>query len=134
MVKTVDYILKFHEDFYHPIKEELKISTTRRTSKPINIGDFVIATFEPSDKLLILRIDGHYAKKLKDLSRNDAVNEGYYHANLLKHELRMIYPEICDDDYVYIYQFTAIRDRAKTPLREFEANYMLNNGVWMVKQ
>ena len=46
----------------------------------------------------------------------------------------MIYPEISDDDYVYIYQFTAIRDRAKTPLREFEANYMLNNGVWMVKQ
>lgn len=134
MVKTVDYILKFHEDFYLPIKEEVKDATTRASSKPLNIDDFVIATFEPSDKLLILRIDNHYARRLKDLTNTEAKNEGYRHADLLKHEIKNIYPEISDEDYVYIYQFTVIRERAKTPLREFEANYILNNGVWMVKQ
>lgn len=134
MGKPVDYILKFHEDFYQPIKSEIKEATTRASSKPLNIDDFVIATFEPSDKLLLLRIDNHYARRLKDLTRLEAKNEGYNHSDLLKHEIKNIYPELSDDDYVYIYQFSVIKERAKTPLREFEANYILNNGVWVVKQ
>ena len=133
-MKPVDYILKFHEDFYRPIAQRIKEATTRASSKPLNIDDFVIATFEPSDKLLLLRIDEHYAKRLKDLDNSEAKIEGYLHEDLLKHEIKNIYPNLKDDNYVYIYQFTVIRERDKTPLHEFKANYMLNNGVWVVKQ
>lgn len=133
MVKHTDYFLKFHEDFYQPIKEDIKISTIRDGTKPINVGDFVIATFAPSDKLLLLRIDEHYAMKLQDLGRNEAINEGYYHKDLLKHELRMIYPELSYDDYVYIYKFTNIREK-RGNLESFRSSFVLDANKWVAKK
>ena len=132
MVKTVDYILKFHEDYYTPIREEIKIATSRATSKPLNIGDFCIATFLPSDKLLLLRIDGHYAMRLKDLDRGDARQEGYYHEDLLKHELKTIYPELQPDDYVYIYRFKRVGEQ-RSALNRFRSTYKFNQDQWLVK-
>ena len=34
-----DYVLKFHEDFYNPIIDEVKYSTIRDEPKPIDKGD-----------------------------------------------------------------------------------------------
>ena len=131
MVKPVDYILKFHEDYYTLIEESIKKATSRAESKPLDIGDFVIATFLPSDKLLLLRIEGHYAMRLKDLGRDDARQEGYYHEDLLKHELKTIYPDLKPDDYVYIYRFYNVR--GKSPLQTFQSKYQFNEGQWVVK-
>lgn len=133
MVKTADYILKFNPDFYDSIRENIKEATTRASSGPVNIGDFVIATFEPSDKLLLLRIDEHYARKLKDLTRYEAKAEGYYHEDLLKHELKNIYPTIGDDDYVYFYRFINIREK-RSALQDFRSSYILEEGKWVAKK
>lgn len=103
-----DYVLKFHEDFYNPIIDEVKYSTIRDEPKPIDKGDYVFASFKPSNNAVLLRIIEHYAMKLKDLTRKEVHNEGYLHKDILKHELHHIYPNLKDDDYVYIYLFERI--------------------------
>lgn len=132
MVKTTDYVLKFNEDFYTPIREGIKTATTRADSKPLDIGDFCIATFQPSDKLLVLRIDGHYAMRLKDLDLADARQEGYYHEDLLKHELKTIYPDLNRDDYVYIYRFTRVGEQ-RSALQAFRSKYIFTDNQWSLK-
>ena len=44
-MKINDYVLKFNKEFYQPIEERAKESTIRKNSKPINIGDYVVAYF-----------------------------------------------------------------------------------------
>ena len=48
-IEPVDYVLKFHKDFYYPIYDQYKITTIRRESKPLNIGDYCFADFIDSD-------------------------------------------------------------------------------------
>lgn len=130
MVKTSDYILKFNKDFYNPIIDDIKKATIRADTKPLDIGDFVIATFQPSDKLLLLRIENHYAKRLKDLSIVEAKNEGYCHEDLLKHALKTFYPELRGDDYLYVHMFEVVHDQ-RTCLSNFRSEYEFNNFKWV---
>ena len=116
-MKPVDYFLKFHTDFYHPINEGIKVSTIRDESKPLNINDICVAYFPLGKKALLLRIDNHYAKRLKDLGEIEAQNEGYYHPDMLRHELVNIYPNLTDEDYVYIYEFTLVKGYRQTVLQ-----------------
>ena len=132
MVKVNEYQLKFHEDYYQPIREEIKIATTRNKPKPLNIGDFVIATFLPSDKLMLLQIKEHYAMRLKDLTETEAKREGYFHEDLLKHELKTIYPDLTDEDYVYIYKFKR-RTESRTALNTFRNEHVLKDNQWVSK-
>ena len=39
--------------------------------------------------------------RFKDLNGRHAWFEGYKHVDLLKHELRNIYPDICDDTVLF---------------------------------
>ena len=111
-VVPVDYVLKFDEDFYNVITDGVKVSTIRGESKPIDIGDYVFAIFPPSkDKVKLLKICGHYAIKFKDISCDEAKMEGYFHVDLLKHELKSFYSDIVDDDYVYVYCFEVITNQ-----------------------
>lgn len=109
MIEPVDYVLKFNADFYQPIMEEIKTSTIRADSKPLNVGDVCYAYFPDIKTVMFLLITDHYAKKVHDLNKDDAYAEGYLHEDLLKHELRSIYPELLDTDYVYIYKFQGVR-------------------------
>ena len=131
MVKLSDYILKFHPDFYNPIRDNYKVSTIRAESKPLNINDYVIATFTPTEKLLSIQIEEHYAMRLKDLTKHEAKMEGYYHPDLLRHELKNIYPDLKDDDYVYIYIFG--RSRENIGVLDFKGTHKLINGEWRPK-
>lgn len=111
--KVSDYIFKFNEDFFDVIDSNVKTSTIRSSSKPVNVGDEVYAYFPSSkkdDKVMLIKIIDHYAKKVKDLTEKEAYLEGYRHADLLKHELYNIYPNLNDNDYVYIYIFEQIND------------------------
>ena len=109
MIVPVEYILKFDKDFYQPIMEEIKTSTIRAASKPLNVGDICYAYFPDIQTVMFLLITDHYAKRLCDLNKEDALTEGYLHENLLKHELKNIYPHLEDHDYVYIYKFQGVR-------------------------
>ena len=84
-----DYVLKFNEEFYYPIKEGVKESTIRKSSKPLNVGDYVVAFFPELKKGLLLKIVEHYAKKLNELSYIEAACEGYCHKDLLIHAIKL---------------------------------------------
>lgn len=109
MIEPVEYVLRFNNDFYQPIMEEIKTSTIRAESKPLKIGDICYTYFPEIQTVMFLYITDHYAKKFQDLNKDDALTEGYLHEDLLKHELKNIYPEVDDDDYVYIYKFQGVR-------------------------
>ena len=109
-MKINDYVLKFNEEFYCPIKQGVKESTIRKNSKPMNVGDCVVAYFPELKQGLLLQITEHYAKKLNELSYEEAKCEGYYHSDLLIHSIKLIYPELKEDDYVYFYKFRRVDD------------------------
>ena len=118
-MKIADYYFKFHRNFYHPINDEVKVSTIRDESKPVDIDNVCIAYFNPIEEgiigdALLLRIDNHYAKKFKDLELIEAQNEGYNHPDLLRHELLNIYPNLNEENYVYIYEFTLVKGHFST--------------------
>ena len=102
---TNDYVLKFHDDFHNPIMRGVKISTIRDKPKPINKGDLIDVCFKPSERTRTIKILRHYAIKFNDINDDIANKEGYLHKDLLKHELKNIYPSIQPDDYIYIYEF-----------------------------
>lgn len=104
-MKINDYVLKFNKEFYYPIKQGTKESTIRKNTKPLNVGDYVVAFFPELKQGLLLKITEHYAKKLNELSHKEAKDEGYYHRDLLIHSIKKIYPELKEDDYVYFYKF-----------------------------
>lgn len=121
------YTLKFNGDFFQPIMDEVKTSTMRINSKPIKIGDYCYAHFIDINRVILLKITDHYAKKVHDLNKDDAYCEGYLHEDLLKHELRhKIYPELKDDDYVYIYKFKGVTD---TRVNGENVRELLNNFI-----
>ena len=99
------YVFKFHDDFWWPIINDIKTSTIRDSSKPVNIHETVTALFKPSGNKKEIKITKHYAVRFKDIDNEIAEKEGYLHDDLLKHELRNIYPNLKDDDYVYVYEF-----------------------------
>ena len=104
-MKINDYVLKFNKEFYYPIKQGTKESTIRKNTKPLNVGDYVVAFFPELKQGLLLQITEHYAKKLNELSHKEAECEGYYHSDLLIHSIKKIYLELKEDDYVYFYKF-----------------------------
>ena len=115
-----DYVLKFNEEFYYPIKEGVKESTIRKSSKPLNVGDYVVAFFPELKKGLLLKIVEHYAKKLNELSYIEAACEGYCHKDLLIHAIKNIYPELKEDDYVHFYKFDRINNAGtQTRINDF---------------
>lgn len=104
--------LKFDEDFKNPIIDGCKISTSRLSDKDLIVGDefkFVFIPFENNyDYNLMGVITKVESVKFKNLSRVHAENEGYFHVDLLKHELKHFYPDIRWDTIVYIYSFQVI--------------------------
>ena len=109
-MKINDYVLKFNKEFYYPIKQGTKESTIRKNTKPMAVGDYVVAFFPELKQGLLLKITEQYAKKLNELSYEEAKNEGYMHSDLLKHTLKCIYSDLKGGDYVYIYEFTTISE------------------------
>lgn len=121
-MKIQDYVFKFDGDFYHPIMDDIKVSTIRANSKPVDIGDLVYGYFQSIEKACVLEIINHYSMRLKDLRGYEAQNEGYGHQDLLKHELKNIYPTLNDEDYVFIYQFKVIRNKVRQDINSFLDN------------
>ena len=104
--------LKFHEDFKNPILKKGKISTTRVKKKNFSVGDEFKFVFIPIENNRSVKLRGVITKfetvKFKNLNNIHAKNEGYLHVDLLRHELRNIYPDIKWNTPCYIYEFTVI--------------------------
>lgn len=99
------YEFKFSKQYWKPLICGVKITTIRDKSKPVKTKDQVRLKFMDTNYKGIAKISKHYAIQFRDIGYTEAKNEGYCHPELLKHELKQIYPTLKETDYVYIYEF-----------------------------
>ena len=97
--------LKFKQYFLKPLRSMKKMSTIRKSDKGLKKGDLVRCTFEGMDFAMFQVVGCVETVKFKDLSHVHAWFEGYRHVDLLKHELKIIYPDICDDTVLFQIKF-----------------------------
>lgn len=98
-------ILKFKPYFFEPLRSIEKMATIRKSNKGLKKGDLVKCRFEWTDDYLIRKVRLVEKVKFKDLDNIHAWFEGYKHVDLLKHELKIIYPDICDDTVLFQIKF-----------------------------
>lgn len=108
--------LKFKPYFFEPLRSMKKMATIRKSDKGLKKGDLVRCAFEGMDFGLFQVVGCVEQVKFKDLSNIHAWFEGYRHVDLLKHELRNIYPDICDDTVL----FQIIFERPRLPSHHFK--------------
>lgn len=89
------------------------MSTIRKSDKGLKKGDIVECVFEGTHFCLHRRVERMELVKFKDLDDTHAWYEGYRHVDLLKHELKSIYPDIHDDTVLFQIIF-------EIPTKEFQ--------------
>lgn len=97
--------LKFKPYFIEPLRSMKKISTIRKSDKGLKKGDVVECVFEGCRVSWLRRVRCVEQVKFKELDHNHAWLEGYKHVDLLKHELKIIYPDIHDDTILFQIKF-----------------------------
>lgn len=97
--------LKFKPYFIEPLRSMKKISTIRKSDKELKKGDVVECVFEGCRVSWLRRVRCVEQVKFKELDHNHAWLEGYTHVDLLKHELKIIYPDIHDDTVLFQIKF-----------------------------
>ncbi len=112
--------LKFKPYFFEPLRSRKKMATIRKSDKGLKKGDLVECWFEGTGFCLLRVVRRVEQVKFKDLKHNHAWFEGYKHVDLLKHELKSIYPDICGDTVL----FQIIFERPTLP---FESCWDENN-------
>ena len=93
--------LKFKPYFIEPLRSMRKISTIRKSDKGLKKEDIVECVFEGTNFSIFRIVESVEQVKFKDLKHNHAWFEGYRHVDLLKHELKSIYPDICGDTVLF---------------------------------
>lgn len=93
--------LKFKPYFIEPLRSMRKISTIRKSDKGLKKEDIVECVFEGTNFSIFRIVESVEQVKFKELDNARAWGEGYKHVALLKHELRDIYPDICDDTVLF---------------------------------
>lgn len=93
--------LKFKPYFIEPLRSMKKISTIRKSDKGLKKGDVVECVFEGCRFSWLRRVRCVEQVKFKALDDDHAWFEGYKHVDLLKHELKIIYPDIHDDTVLF---------------------------------
>lgn len=113
--------LMFKPYFFEPLRSMEKMATIRKSDKGLKKGDIVECAVKGSI-FCLHRIVGRVEEvRFKDLNRVHAWFEGYKHVDLLKHELRTIYPDICDDTVLFQILF-------EIPTREFNDLKLRRDG------
>lgn len=93
--------LEFENYFMEPLRSMEKRATIRKSDKGLKKGDIVECTFKGSIFCMYRMVRRVEEVRFKDLNMRHAWFEGYKHVDLLKHELRDIYPDICDDTVLF---------------------------------
>lgn len=98
-------ILKFKPYFIDPLRSMKKVSTIRKTDKGLKKDDLVECVFEGTTFSIFRIVESIEQFKFEELDHTCAWFEGYTHVDLLKHELKIIYPDICDDTVLFQIKF-----------------------------
>lgn len=94
-------ILKFKPYFIDPLRSMKKVSTIRKSDKGLKKDDIVECVFEGTTFSIFRIVESVEKVKFKDLDNAHAWFEGYKHVDLLKHELKIIYPDLHDDTILF---------------------------------
>ena len=105
--------LNFKHYLIEPLRNMQKMATIRKSDKGLKKGDIVECAINGAHFCLHRRVERIELVKFKDLNDTHAWYEGYRHVDLLKHELESIYPDICDDTFLFQIIF-------EIPTKEFQ--------------
>lgn len=97
--------LEFKPYLFEPLRSMKKMSTIRKSDKGLKKDDIVECVFEGCRVSLLQRVRCVEQVKFKELDHAHAWLEGYHHVDLLKHELKIIYPDIHDDTVLFQIKF-----------------------------
>lgn len=98
-------ILKFKPYFIDPLRSMKKVSTIRKSDKGLKKDDIVECVFEGTTFSIFRIVESVEQVKFKELNNARAWFEGYNHVDLLKHELKIIYPDLHDDTILFQIKF-----------------------------
>ncbi len=108
--------LEFKPYFFEPLRSRKKMATIRKSDKGLKKDDIVECVFERTNFSIFRIVESVEQFKFKELDHTCAWFEGYRHVDLLKHELKSIYPDICGDTVL----FQIIFERPTLPLQPFK--------------
>ena len=97
--------LEFENYFMEPLRSIEKKATIRKSDKGLKKEDIVECAFKGSSFCLHRIVQRVEEVRFKDLNGRHAWFEGYNHVDLLKHELRNIYPDLQDDTILFQIKF-----------------------------
>lgn len=97
--------LEFKNYFREPLRSMEKMATIRKSDKGLKKGDIVECVFEGTDFSIFRIVYSVEQVKFKELDNRYAWFEGYNHVDLLKHELKIIYPDLHDDTILFQIKF-----------------------------
>lgn len=98
-------ILEFKPYFIDPLRSMKKVSTIRKTDKGLKKEDLVECVFEGTTFSIFRIVESIEQFRFKELTHTCAWFEGYTHVDLLKHELKIIYPDLHDDTILFQIKF-----------------------------
>lgn len=102
-------VLRFKKKFEKDILSGRKTTTIRRYSK-LKAGEIV--KLEIGGRIVgEAKIKKVTKKEFKDLTVDDALNDGFKSLNDLKKTLRLLYGKIYEDDNLYIIKFKLLNTR-----------------------
>jgi hypothetical protein len=97
--------LKFKPYLLEPLRSMKKMSTIRKSDKELKKDDIVECVFERTNFSIYRIVESVEQVKFKELDNARVWFEGYTHVDLLKHELKIIYPDLHDDTILFQIKF-----------------------------
>lgn len=93
--------LRFKPELMDLLKTTEKRATIRKSDKGLKKGDVVKCVADDGSSKAYRKVKKIEQVKFKNLHYRHANREGYHHVNLLKQELKSIYPDMNDDTVLY---------------------------------
>ena len=93
--------LRFKPELMDLLKTTEKRATIRKSDKGLKKGDIVKCVATDGSSKAYRKVKKIEQVKFKDLHYRHANREGYHHVELLKQELKSIYPDMNDDTVLY---------------------------------
>ena len=93
--------LRFKPELMDLLKTTEKRATIRKSDKRLKKGDIVKCVADDGSSKAYRKVKKIEQVKFKNLHYRHANREGYHHVELLKQELKSIYPDMNDDTVLY---------------------------------
>ena len=93
--------LRFKPELMDLLKTTEKRATIRKSDKGLKKGDIVKCVADDGSSKAYRKVKKIEQVKFKNLHYRHANREGYHHVELLKQELKSIYPDMNDDTVLY---------------------------------